>query len=86
MPDDRSFEDLYHELEVIVRSLESGDPSTGSGRVLPLAEALALFERGTALAEQCNALLDGAELHIRQLTTRPDGGLAAEPFADGQSG
>jgi exodeoxyribonuclease VII small subunit len=66
--------------------LESGDPSTGSGRALPLAEALALFERGTTLAEQCNTLLDGAELRVRQLTTRPDGELAAEPFEDEQSG
>jgi exonuclease VII small subunit len=47
---------------------------------------LALFERGTTLAEQCNSLLDGAELRVRQLTTRPDGGLAAEPLEDGQSG
>jgi len=86
MPTEISFEALYRELEETVRNLESGDPSTGSGQALPLAEALALFERGTALAEQCNRLLDGAELRVRQLTTRPDGGLAAEPFADGQSG
>jgi exodeoxyribonuclease VII small subunit len=70
------FEDLYRELDETVRKLETGD--------LPLAEALALFERGTALAEQCNSLLDDAELHVRQLTTRPDGGLVAEPFAHGE--
>jgi exodeoxyribonuclease VII small subunit len=81
-----SFEDLYHELEETVRNLESGDPSAGSGRALPLAEALALFERATTLAEQCNTLLDSAELRVRQLMTRPDGELAAEPFEDGQSG
>ena len=69
------FEDLNRELEDTVRKLESGD--------LPLAEALALFERGTTLAEQCNTLLDGAELHVRQLMTRPDGGLVTEPFEDG---
>jgi exodeoxyribonuclease VII small subunit len=78
MSTEKSFEDLNRELEDTVRRLESGD--------LPLAEALALFERGTALAEQCNTLLDGAELHVRQLMGRPDGGLAAEPFEDGQSG
>jgi exodeoxyribonuclease VII small subunit len=81
-----SFEDLYRELEETVRKLENGDPSTGSGQALPLAEALALFERGTTLAEQCNTLLDGAEVHVRQLVTRPDGGLAVAPFEDGQSG
>jgi exodeoxyribonuclease VII small subunit len=81
-----SFEDLYRELEDTVRKLESGDPATGAGQALPLAEALALFERGTALAEQCNALLDGAELRVRQLTARPDGRLEVEPFESGQSG
>jgi len=86
MSTEKTFEDLYRELEETVRSLESGDPSTGSGRVLPLAEALALFERGTTLAEQCNSLLDGAELRVRELTIRPDGGLAAEPFEAGQNG
>jgi exodeoxyribonuclease VII small subunit len=78
MPTEKSFEDLNRELEDTVRKLESGD--------LPLAEALALFERGTTLAEQCNTLLDGAELHVRQLMIRPDGGLVAEPFEDGQNG
>ena len=77
MPE-QSFEDLYRELEETVRKLESGD--------LPLAEALALFERGAHLAERCNALLDSAEMHVRQLTTRPNGSLAAESFEDGQSG
>lgn len=65
MPDEKSFEDLYHELEETVRKLEAGD--------LPLAESLALFERSTKLAEQCNALLDGAELRVRQLIARPNG-------------
>jgi exodeoxyribonuclease VII small subunit len=78
MSTEKSFEDLNRELEYTVRMLESGD--------LPLAEALALFERGTTLAEQCNTLLDGAELHVRQLMTRPDGELVAEPFEDGQTG
>ena len=78
MSTEKSFEDHNRELEDTVRKLESGD--------LPLAEALALFERGTTLAEQCNTLLDGAELQVRQLMTRPDGGLAAEPFEDGQNG
>lgn len=78
MPAEKSFEDLYRELEETVRKLESGD--------LPLAESLALFERGTQLAEQCNALLDGAELRVRQLSVRPDGSLDALPFESRQSG
>lgn len=72
MSNDKSFEDLYRELEETVRKLESAD--------LPLAESLALFERSTKLAEQCNALLDGAELRVRQLAARLDGSQEAQPF------
>jgi exodeoxyribonuclease VII small subunit len=68
----RPFEAIYRELEETVQRLESGD--------LSLAESLALYESGTVLAEQCNALLDQAELRVRQLTARPDGGLVAQPF------
>ncbi len=78
MSNEKSFEDLYRELEDTVRKLESGD--------LPLAESLALFERSTKLAEQCNALLDGAELRVRQLTARPDGSQQMEPFEGWQNG
>ncbi len=70
--EDRPFETLYRELEETVQRLESGE--------LSLAESLALFERGAALAEQCNALLDNAELRVRQLLARPDGTLSAQPF------
>ncbi len=72
MSNDKSFEDLYRELEETVRKLESAD--------LPLAESLALFERSTKLAEQCNALLDGAELRVRQLAVRLDGSQETQPF------
>jgi len=67
-----AFEDLYRELEETVGRLEAGD--------LTLDESLSLFERGTALAEQCNVLLDSAELRVRQLATRPDGGMESQPF------
>jgi exodeoxyribonuclease VII small subunit len=72
--DDRSFEELYGELEETVRRLESGD--------LALADSLALFESAAVLAERCNALLDQAELRVRQLTARPDGSMATEPFEE----
>ena len=78
MPTEKSFEDLYRELEDTIRKLEAGD--------LPLAESLALFERSTKLAEDCNALLDGAELQVRQLITRPDGSQDAQPFESWQNG
>ncbi len=78
MSDEKTFEDLYRELEDTVRKLESGD--------LPLAESLALFERSTRLAEQCHALLDSAELRVRQLTTRADGSQDVAPFEGWQNG
>lgn len=70
--EERSFEDLYRELEETVRKLEDGE--------LPLGEALALFERSSALAEQCNTLLDRAELRVRQITQAPAGDLDVQPF------
>lgn len=70
--EERAFEEWYGELEETVRRLEAGD--------LPLAEALALFERSTALAEQCNTLLDRAELRVRQLSQAADGELDSQPF------
>ena len=78
MSDEKSFEDLYRELEETVRKLETGD--------LPLADSLTLFERSTRLAEQCNALLDGAELRVRQLVAQPDGRQEAQPFEGWRSG
>ena len=54
-----SYEEAFAELEEIVRLLET-DSKT-------LEESLALFERGQALANRCAALLDQADLRIRQL-------------------
>jgi exodeoxyribonuclease VII small subunit len=57
--EDLSFEAAFTELEEVVRQLEEGN--------LPLDEAMALFERGTALAAHCNTRLDAAELRVQQL-------------------
>ncbi len=73
-----TFEDLYQELEETVRRLEAGN--------LPLAESLALFERGAALTEQCNAMLDQAELRVRLLAVQADGSLEAQPDESLQRG
>ena len=54
-----SFEEAYRELNEIVVRLESGG--------LTLDEALALHARGVALADRCNALLESAELRIREV-------------------
>ncbi len=54
-----SYEKAFAELQEIVTKLESGE--------IPLEEALALYERGQALAKTCAGLLDKAELRIREL-------------------
>jgi exodeoxyribonuclease VII small subunit len=54
-----SFEEAYRGLEEAVAELEKGD--------LSLDDSLAVYERGTALAERCTALLTAAELRIRRL-------------------
>ncbi len=75
MPDtppieEMNYEQAYAELESIVSTLETGQR--------PLDEAMALFERGQALAARCAALLDQAELKVRQLTGGDLQGLAEE--------
>jgi exodeoxyribonuclease VII small subunit len=57
---DVRFEDAYAELEHIVRRLEGGD--------LPLADSVALYERGRQLAAHCQRLLDVAELRVSRVT------------------
>ena len=64
-PSEPTFEQAFKELEAILAKLESGE--------LSLDESLALFERGQALAKQCGALLDAAELKVKQLS--PEGEL-----------
>ena len=59
------YEAAFTELEETVQKLEAGS--------LPLAEALALYQRGMALAKHCNLQLDNAELTIKALT--PSGEL-----------
>lgn len=55
-----SFEEALAELEAIVERLDAGE--------LLLEEALALFERGQALADHCSDQLEAASLRVEQLT------------------
>jgi len=55
-----SYQEAFAELETIVNALE--------GEQNPLDEAMSLFERGQVLVQRCGALLDGAELKVRQLS------------------
>lgn len=54
-----SYEQAFAELEALIAALETDEGS--------LDETLAKFERGQALARQCAALLDNAELKVKQL-------------------
>ena len=55
-----SYEDALIELEQLVLDLENDQH--------PLADALAMFERGQALAQHCAQLLENAELKIQELS------------------
>lgn len=55
-----TYEQAYAELEEIVAELEGGEHT--------LDVALAVFERGQALARYCANLLDQAELKVQQLS------------------
>jgi exodeoxyribonuclease VII small subunit len=59
-----TFEQAYVELEETVQKLEAGS--------LPLAEAIALYQRGMALARHCGQHLDEAELNIKLLSPTGD--------------
>ncbi len=59
-----SYEQAFAELEEIVYGLETNQKT--------LEEAIALFERGQALAKHCAGLLDQAELKVRQLSEQEE--------------
>lgn len=63
-----SFEQAVGELKTTVERLEEGD--------LPLADAMALYERGMRLVQHCNDLLDAAELQVHTLA-QPGSGAEA---------
>lgn len=54
-----SFEDALKALEQVVRQLESGD--------VALDQSIALYERGEALRQHCQARLDAAQARIEAI-------------------
>ncbi len=61
-----SFEEAYAELSKLVNQLEQG----ANGGAVSLDESLALYERGRALSEHCQKLLDDAELRVSRLNEK----------------
>ena len=74
------FERALEELEAIVGRLERGD--------VPLADSIAIYERGEALKKHCEALLRRAEARIETIAVGPDGRAAgvAPLDADARNG
>jgi exodeoxyribonuclease VII small subunit len=60
-----SFEKALAELEQIVSRLERGE--------VPLAESIAIYERGDALRKHCDALLKQAEARVEKIRVGADG-------------
>lgn len=69
------FEQSLRRLDEIVKRMEEGN--------VPLAEALKLFEEGTALSAKCNMLLDEAELKVVELVKGKDRIPIEKEFTDG---
>ena len=60
-----TFEQSLARLDAIVKQMEQGN--------VPLEQALALFQEGTALIRSCNDQLDKAQLTVVKLMKTPDG-------------
>jgi exodeoxyribonuclease VII small subunit len=71
-----TFEQSMERLEQIVQAMEQGN--------VPLEESMALFQEGTALAAQCEKLLDNARQQIEKVTCNADGEPVMEEFIDEQ--
>ena len=69
-----SYEEAVERLNRIVTDLEKGN--------LPLADALSLFEEGTALMKLCTELLDQAEQKVVKLKKGADGSPEELPFEE----
>ncbi|MBC5825559.1 MAG: exodeoxyribonuclease VII small subunit [Candidatus Eremiobacteraeota bacterium] len=67
-----TFEKALERLEKLVELLDDGN--------IPLADALAFFKEGNALAATCRALLDDAERQVTEAFegTRPQAGSSTE--------
>jgi len=65
------FEKSIGELDIIVKQLEQGD--------LSLDEMLDLFEKGVALSNACNKMLDEAEKKIN-IIVKKDGEIQKQEF------
>jgi exodeoxyribonuclease VII small subunit len=67
------FETMLTELELVVAKLEGE---------LKLEEAMALFERGLGLSQDCQKFLKAAQQRVEVLKRTAGGGVQAEAFSE----
>ncbi|MGD2173763.1 MAG: exodeoxyribonuclease VII small subunit [Candidatus Brocadiaceae bacterium] len=76
-PEPADFEQSLKKLEEVVARLEEGN--------LPLDESLQLYEEGIHAYQQCQDLLQQADLKVRKLVETLEGELEEEPFEPPQA-
>jgi exodeoxyribonuclease VII small subunit len=67
-----SYEDALGELDSLIKRLETGS--------IDLADSIACYERGAALAAHCSRLLQATEQKVERLVLGSDGKPAEEPL------
>jgi exodeoxyribonuclease VII small subunit len=67
-----SYEEALAELETLIRRLETGS--------IDLADSIAGYERGVALAAHCSALLEETEKKVQRLILGPRGEPSEVPM------
>ena len=78
MPEDEvdveqlSYEQALGELDALIRKLETGS--------IDLADSIACYERGVALASRCARLLEETERKVERLVLGPRGELTERPL------
>jgi exodeoxyribonuclease VII small subunit len=70
--DTLTYEEALKELETLIRKLETGS--------IDLADSIASYERGVALANHCSKLLEGTEAKVQRLVLGPKGEPQEQPF------
>jgi exodeoxyribonuclease VII small subunit len=70
--DELSYEQALAELETLIRKLETGS--------IDLADSIATYERGVALAARCGKLLEQTERKVERLVLGPRGELTEKPL------
>ena len=67
-----TYEQALAELEVLIKKLETGS--------IDLADSIACYERGAALAAHCSGLLEATERKVESLVMGSGGQLLEKPF------